>query len=205
MSVSQPTYTLSSNYEEKEKQLLQIFNDLSTRLNLKVEIDPPEFNLRSPIALDVEHDEEGNLVGIGVYDGTNARYYTRITELLRSELLRVSIIAHNGVSDIELLNQWGIPVSLSQLVWDTMLCAHIIDSSRSGYGLKQLAKEDLGIEYPSYTEIVGKKTAKQKHPRRTLDKWPMEIVSKYNALDCFITYKLRERQTCTQPKNILSR
>lgn len=178
----------------KEQELQAIFNELIQKYNLKIEIDPKEYDIQSPCSVDVEHDEQGNLVGIGVYDGIRCLYFTGVNDNLSSNLCKLSLIAHNGNGDLELLNQWGIPVKKEQLVWDTMLFAHIQDSSRKGYGLKQLVKEDLGIEYPSYEDIVGKRTAKQKNPRVTLDKWPVDLVAKYNAFDCFCTYKLYVKQ-----------
>jgi DNA polymerase-1 len=175
----------------EESELNATLTSLCEKYQIKVLIDPVEYKLLSPAAIDVEHDEEGNLVGIGVYDGSQSFYFTLVTDSLRNKLLSLSLIAHNGKGDFDSLRQWGVCVTDEQLVWDTELIGHIIDSSRKGYGLKKLAKEDLGIEYPSYDALVGKKTAKV---RRTLDKWPIETVSLYNALDCFVTYKLWEIQ-----------
>lgn len=147
--------------------------------------------LGNPISLDVEHNEEGDLVGIGLYDGVRCLYFTKVTPKLKETIISRDIIAHNGKSDFELLRQWGIPVLDSQLIWDTCLIGHIIDSSLKTYGLKDMAKRELGIEYPSYSDIVGKPKAKI---RRTLDKWPVSIVAAYNALDCYVTYKLYQLQ-----------
>src|SRR5579859_3728630 len=181
----------SLTHEETIKQQL---SDVCEKYRIKVLIDPVEFEIKSPAAVDVEHDEQGNLVGIGVYDGTNSIYFTQITSLLSESLRSISIICHNGIGDFECLRQWGIPVSESKLGWDTMLISHIIDSSRKGYGLKKLAKEELDISYPSYDDIVGKETKKQSKERRTLDKWPVEVVALYNGLDCFVTYQLWQKQ-----------
>jgi DNA polymerase I-like protein with 3'-5' exonuclease and polymerase domains len=120
------------------------------------------------------------------------RYYTEIDAPLKLRLETCQLIMHNGVSDIECLRMWGINVRDDQLVWDTMLIAHLIDSSKKDFGLKACAKRELGIEYPSYDDIVGKRGLKAE--RITLDKQPIELVSKYNALDCFVTWKLYERQ-----------
>lgn len=178
-------------YTERESELLSILTGICRDNHIEVIVDPKEFSITSPCAVDVEHDEEGNLVGIGVYDGTRMAYYTRVAQDMARQLLSVGIIAHNGKGDSDSLRQWGIPVLDSQLIWDTEILAHIIDSSRKGYGLKKLAKEDLNLVYPSYDGIVGKKSAKN---RRTLDKWPIQIVAMYNALDCFATWKLYQLQ-----------
>ncbi len=161
------------------------------KYQIKVLIDPPTFTINSPAAIDVEHDEEGNLVGIGVYDGSSSLYFTTVSRMLSDKLINISLIAHNGISDFDLLRQWGIAVLNSHLVHDTMLIGHILDSSLRTYGLKDMAKRELGIEYPSYSDICGKEKAKV---RRTLDKWPKDIVAFYNSLDTYCTYKLYEKQ-----------
>lgn len=174
-----------------EAELLSELTTVCEANHIEVKIDPADFSLSSLCSLDVEHDEEGNLVGIGVYDGSQSLYFTTVSERLYSLLMACDILAHNGKGDFDSLRQWGIPIPDTQLVWDTELIGHIIDSSRKGYGLKKLAKEDLGIVYPSYDDIVGKKTAKV---RKTLEKHSVELVSKYNALDCFVTKKEQEKQ-----------
>lgn len=181
--------TSQSMPSAKELELTAIFDELIQQYGLKIEIDPESYQIQSPAAVDIEHDEEGNLVGIGVYDGLQARYFTRVTGNLRDTFRTLSCIAHNGKGDFECLRSWGIPISDTQLVHDTELFAHIIDSSRKGYGLKKIAKEDLEIVYPSYEDLVGKRTAKT---RKTMDKHSIDLVSKYNALDCYVTYKLYE-------------
>lgn len=150
--------------------------------------------LDNPISLDIEHDEQGGFVGIGIGRQNKVLYFTEITPRLKEYLLNAHFVAHNGLSDIQVLQSWGIPVKPEQLVWDTLLLSHIIDSSRKQYGLKKLASEDLGVSYPSYDDIVGKRTAKQSKERTTLDKQPMELVAKYNACDVYFTYKLYEYQ-----------
>ena len=177
--------------QTKESNLLATLTETCAKYTINVEINPTYYTFHSPAAVDVEHDEQGNLVGIGVYDGQKSFYFTDVTSLLSRILCSSELLAHNGKGDRDSLRQWGIPVTDKQMVWDTELISHIIDSSRRGYGLKKLAKEDLGIEYPSYDDIVGKKSHKI---RRTLDSWPIEIVSRYNALDCFATYKLYQQQ-----------
>jgi DNA polymerase-1 len=188
-------HTVDSGYAARELELTGIFDELCHKYSIVIVTNPESFDIKSPAAIDVEHDEEGNLVGIGVYDGTSNLYFTAVNARLCDVLSGTELIAHNGKSDFELLQQWGIPVLDSQLTWDTCLIAHIIDSSRKAYGLKKLAREDLNIEYPDYSDIVGKQSSKV---RRTLDQWPVDIVAKYNALDCFVTYKLWEKQGDTR-------
>lgn len=140
------------------------------------------------ISLDVEDDEKGNFVGLGIYHPENKTCYYW-TKLILFDL--PNFVAHNGRSDISKLQKWGFKVNIENLIWDTQIFAHVIDSSRRKYGLKHLAAEDLGIVYPSYEELVGKKSSKI---HTTLDKLPIELVANYNAMDCLTTYKLYELQ-----------
>lgn len=158
---------------------------------VKINEYPEAFN--DPLAIDVEHDESGNWVGVGIYDGS-AYYFTDkpgTSDYLNYLLKGHRIIAHNGVSDFKLLRQWGINVLDSQLYWDTYLMAHILDSSLKTYGLKAVAKRELGVEWPEYSDIVGKPKAKV---RKTLDQWPVEVVARYNACDTSHTYELYKKQ-----------
>lgn len=176
----------------EEAELTAKLDEICTTLGINVEINPTYYEIKSPAAIDVEHDEEGNLVGIGVFDGTNSYYFTHVDITIASVLVSCpALIAHNGVSDFDLLRSWGIPLRDDNLIWDTFLIGHIIDSSLKTYGLKDMAARELGITYPSYSDIVGKPKAKE---RRTLDKWPVKLVAQYNALDCIATYKLWEKQ-----------
>lgn len=68
--------------------LLSTFMSLCTQHGIDVQIDPPEYSIKSPCAIDVEHDEEGNLVGIGVYDGIHSYYFTKVTPELKRQLER---------------------------------------------------------------------------------------------------------------------
>lgn len=188
LSVSEVVYT------EKQKNLIADCDSVISQEGIELLVDPYRHSLgfEGPVACDVEHDEYGNLVGIGFCKEKLCVYLTEIDNTLVSEMLTMSFIMHNGVSDIEMLRFWGINVKDEQLIWDTMLIGHLLDSSLKSYGLKDMAKRELAIEYPSYDEIVGKRGLKSE--RVTLDKQPIELVSRYNALDCFVTYRLYERQ-----------
>lgn len=177
-------------YTEKQKKLIAACGSVILQEGIELEINPESYMVQSPCAVDIEHDEQGNLVGIGVFDGKRAYYWT--TPFVGGWIETHDLIMHNGVSDIEALRMWGVNVRDEQLIHDTMLIGHLLDSSLKSYGLKDMAKRELGISYPSYDEIVGKRGLKS--PRITLDKQPIELVSKYNALDCYVTYRLYERQ-----------
>lgn len=189
-----------------EQDLLSELEGICAINGIKVEVNPSDLSLNKRASVDVEHDESGELVGIGLYDGARSLYFTSVTKRVVDLFIDLEIIAHNGKGDFESLRQWGIPVQDSQLVWDSELISHIVDSSRKGYGLKKLAKEDLVIEYPSYDDIVGTHKGKTKKSpkcpqiqstccgRKTLDKWPIRVVALYNGLDTFCTFKLYQLQ-----------
>jgi DNA polymerase I-like protein with 3'-5' exonuclease and polymerase domains len=182
---------LHSELSAKQRKLIDELGLCVSKAEIKIEIDSDKV-FCDPISLDVEHDEQGNLVGIGIYDGEMCYYFTKITDKLKQLIEESTIICHNGVSDFEMLRIWGINVRDEQLVHDTMLISHIIDSSQKDYSLKGMAKRELGIIYPSYDDIVGKRGLKAE--RITLDQQPVELVAKYNALDVYCTWKLYERQ-----------
>ena len=180
----------------KTEDLLTTFEALISQYGIILDIDRDMDSIPawSVVSLDIEHDEDGNMVGIGICHGNSCLYFTALSVSLIHYLCGVAFVAHNGISDMECLRQWGIPVRDEQLVWDTMLCGHVIDSSLKSYGLKAMAERELGIIYPSYDDIVGKKTLKQKQERVTLDRQPSRLVALYNAMDTYVTYKLWQEQ-----------
>lgn len=119
---------------------LETFKELYELYKLELSINHiPSGNFEGQlVSLDVEHDEEGGFVGCGIYVvGSNCvYYYSDLVLLSRVSFHTLSVIAHNGKTDLELLRQWGIPVQDYQLIHDTQLIAHIIDSSKKAYGLK---------------------------------------------------------------------
>ena len=178
----------------KQESVLSELRSVVSQIGIEVRINEPLPEIKDGVvALDVEHDESGGFVGCGFYFGSGvAYYYSDCILLSRLPFLSFRIVAHNGVSDIECLRTWGANVTYEQLVWDTMLLGHCIDSSLKDYSLKGMAKRELGIVYPSYDEIVGKRGLKAE--RITLDKQPLELVSLYNSLDVFCTWGLYEKQ-----------
>lgn len=179
----------------KQQNLLNEFALLISQEGIEIEYNRKDTSIfeRKAVAVDVEHDESGGFVGCGIsLGGYIVYYFNDLAALMRVPFYSLAIIAHNGVSDIECLQTWGMNVSYKQLTWDTMLLGHIIDSSLKSYSLKDMAKRELGITYPSYDDIVGKRGLKAE--RTTLDKQPMELVAAYNSMDVYCTWKLYERQ-----------
>lgn len=143
------------------------------------------------IALDVEDDEKGNFVGVGLYDG-NGRvlYFSEVSDALLSAVKVRNLVAHNGKSDLHKLRSWGFKVTSKHLVWDTMIASYVLDSTKESHGLKELVFQELGIRYPAYRDIVTRRgKAKQ-----TLDLQPLELVANYNGMDCISTFRLRSCQ-----------
>jgi DNA polymerase-1 len=140
-------------------------------------------------ACDVEDDERGAFVGLGVWDGIGpVLYFSALTDGLRSFLEKAQFVGHNFKSDLHKLKTWGVAVHSGQLVFDTMVASYVTDSTKESHGLKELAKQELAMEYPDYALIVGKGRAK-----RTLDTQPVALVAAYNGMDCVATWKLYQK------------
>lgn len=160
-------------------------------LHINVHLNIPFVQTEGRYTLDVEDDESGSFVGIGIYEReSNSAYYWSEWELAR-QLTIPKFIAHNGISDLRKLQAWGFKIDESWLVYDTQLIGHIVDSSLRTYGMKDMTKRELGFTYPAYDEICGKKGTKGK---KTLADFPAEKVAEYNACDTYYTFKLYEHQ-----------
>jgi len=140
------------------------------------------------VVVDVEHDEKGNFVGLGLtLDGTEVYYYTFITEQVKVFLSAAKLIGHNVKSDVHHMLRWGIKCGVDAIYYDTMLAAYSINPVRESQGLKALAKELLDFTYPTYRQIVGKG-----HDKVTLDHQPVDVVANYCGSDVIATYRLYE-------------
>jgi DNA polymerase-1 len=141
------------------------------------------------LSVDVEDNEAGSLVGIGLYDGSQRiLYFTELTQPLKNILETCQFVGHHFKSDLHKLRSWGVNVNSNQLVFDTCIASYVMNSTKESHGLKELAWTELGITYPSYRDIVG-----SGRNRKTLDLQPVELVAQYNAMDCFATYKLWQK------------
>lgn len=152
----------------------------------ELQVNPSNYELADTVVLDIETDESDNFVGIGVTDSSNiVRYFSRLDQQLIEQLETRKLVGHNLKFDAKLLVKWGCNIRPEQLVMDTMLMSYVIDTTKDSHGLKELSKELLKREYPSYKSIVGKGRKK-----RTLDKQPLEVVSAYCGADVRCTYDL---------------
>lgn len=136
--------------------------------------------------VDVETDEVGNFVGIGIMCSANSvSYYSALRDDVRAYLSSISLIGHNLKFDARQLRAWGIDVKKEQLVHDTMLKSYVINTTKESHGLKELSKELLNMEWPSYRDMVGEGKNKV-----TLDKQEVEKVANYCGDDCVATFRL---------------
>lgn len=156
------------------------------RYGISVRINAVGAGFDVPAVIDVEDDEKGNFVGLGLYGGGYECFYFTELDVHTKEMLgRIPFVAHNGKSDLHKLRAWGVNVRPEQLVFDTMIASYVMDSTKESHGLKELARQELSIQYPAYRELCGKGAKK-----RTLADLPVELVAAYNAMDCIATYKL---------------
>lgn len=158
------------------------------RFGVELKINPKEMPDGKTLVVDVETDERGNFVGIGVMGNPlSVSYYSSLSpDLLR--LLSVSlIVGHNVKFDARQLNNWGATIKPEQLVQDTMLKSYVRSSTKESHGLKELAREHLGMEWPSYKDMVGRGAAKV-----TLDKQEVDKVAAYCGDDCIATWRLND-------------
>jgi DNA polymerase-1 len=161
-----------------------------SKFNAELRINPESHDLsvNSPLVIDVEDDEKDGFVGIGLtQDGQTIYYYTSLQPI--QELLeQCQLIGHNIKYDMHQLRKWKVRVLGGQILDDTYLAAHTIDSINSN-GLKPLAQKYLGMEWVEYdTLVTGKGKAKQ-----TLDTHPIEVVANYCGCDVLATWRLKEK------------
>lgn len=187
-----------------------------------IHINPAQLPAVTPGQLcyvDCETDELDNCVGIGyTLSGIDFYYHTMITEELKQLFSKVYLIGHNLKADAKWLLKWGFPISANQLVGDTALMSYSMYGSSRSHALKNLAKDLLGMEWSTYSqmttvssesvklkkfktvEVNGKKkrvklevpeevrTVKETHV--TLDQLPVEKVAEYCCNDVLATKKL---------------
>jgi DNA polymerase I len=134
--------------------------------------------------IDVETDEKDSFVGIGIMcDPHTVRYYSSLTPDLHIYLSNTDLIGHNLKGDAHWLKTWGITINSNKLKHDTMLKSYVRNSTKESHGLKDLAKEYLNMEWPTYDQMTV---------NGTLDMMPVEQVAAYCGDDCVGTYRLNE-------------
>ena len=160
--------------------------DVLTVYGAELLVNPASYEIGDTCVVDIETDESDNFVGIGIASSSDrVLYFSQLDQQLIDRLEEVKLVGHNLKFDAKLLKKWGCNINPEQLVVDTMLMSYVIDTTKDSHGLKELSKELLKREYPSYRLIVGKGKKK-----RTLDKQPIEIVAAYCSADVRCTWDL---------------
>ncbi len=104
----------------------------------------------------------------------------RIRSLVQDPDIR--IIGHNFKYDYKVLRRWGVTVT--NLAFDTMIAAWMLDSTTSSYGMDALASRLLGYKTIEFKDIVPKDSLFQDVP--------VEQAARYAAEDADITFRLYE-------------
>ena len=144
----------------------------------------------------------------------NAQYGDKIKQVLESSKLG----GQNVKGDVNWLCQNGYNISIDQIVTDTQLMAYVMCSTKESLALKNLVKEVLEWEYPTYKEITKGKVFRQyaceknpslmvpskakikpgKKPRMLLPKevlmpdQPDDVLCAYNGMDALAGHTLSE-------------
>jgi len=134
------------------------------------------------IALAV-NDEEGFYIPVGHEDGVQLPLDT-VIEALRPPLTNPDIpkYAHNASYDIVVMKRYGIEVS--PVTFDTMIAEWVRDPISRFLGLKNLARQYLGIQMTEIDVLLGKGKK-----QITMDQVAIDRAAPYAAADAVITYQ----------------
>jgi DNA polymerase-1 len=158
------------------------------------------------IAVDVETTStdamKADLVGISLAAEPGRGFYVPVGHLLAygshgqlplalvAERLRtvfddaqVAKIAHNAKYDLTVLKRHGMEVR--GLNFDTMIAAYLLEPSRRGFGLKDLAWSKLGLEMRPITDLIG-----QGRDQITMAQVSIDDAAAYAAADADATLRL---------------
>ncbi len=91
-------------------------------------------------------------------------------------------IAHNAKYDLTVLDRYGLTC---QSLDDTMVMSYVLDNTKNGHGLDELAKIHLGQTLISFEEVAGKGKEQV-----TFDFVPLEKAGPYAAEDADIALRL---------------
>ncbi len=105
----------------------------------------------------------------------------KINPILEDE--KVSIIGQNLKYELVVLAKYGL--DLKGITFDTMIAAHMIDSSRNSYSLDELSRLYLGHQMISYKDVTG--TGKSKI---SYDEVELEVARDYAAEDADVAMLL---------------
>ncbi len=126
-----------------------------------------------PVGHLVAHGSEGQLPLDLVAD--------RLHPLLEDAKVRKT--AHNAKYDLTVLRRHGMEVQ--GLEFDTMIAAYLLEPSRRGFGLKDLAWSKLGLEMRPITDLIG-----QGRDQVTMAQVSIADAAAYAAADADATLRL---------------
>ncbi len=111
-----------------------------------------------------------------------ARVQARIAPFLADG--RVPARAHNAKFDLLVLRRHGFHVT--NVDFDTMIAAWLINPGHRNYGLKGLAFEKLGVEMTPITDLIGSRPSEQ----ISMGQVPVEQAAAYACADVDMTTRL---------------
>jgi DNA polymerase-1 len=114
----------------------------------------------------------------GVECPAEAAVRDRLRPLLEDGSLK--LVGQNAKYDYKVLARWG--VKPSNIHFDTMVAAWVLDSEKNSYGLDSLAERHLGYRTMPYSELVPKGA--------TLADLPIQRVTDYSGEDADLTLRM---------------
>lgn len=117
-----------------------------------------------------------------VADGIRVLEDEPVRRLLRSylETGRIAVVGQNIKYDYKVLCRWG--VRPSKVVFDTMVAAWLLDSSRMSYNMDILAEYHLHYKTIHYTDVVPE--------GKLFSDVPLDAATAYGAEDSDVTWRL---------------
>lgn len=156
--------------------------------NIPIIIDSDELPTATLISLDLEYSEDGSdLICVGIFDGRTYYFYSVASDEVVQYLRAVNWITHDGIhAELPILEKLYGGFSPQRILDDTKILGYTFDSTLKDWGLKNLAKRYLNIEWPKYQEL------KKEYKFKSIKELPQEVLIDYNASDCYYTWKLWE-------------
>lgn len=120
-----------------------------------------------------------------VADGVRVLEDEPVRQLLRSylETGRLSVVGQNIKYDYKVLCRWG--VRPSKVVFDTMIAAWLLDSTRMSYNMDTLAEYHLHYKTIHYADVVP--------AGKLFSDVPLDQATAYGAEDSDVTWRLYRR------------
>ncbi len=130
--------------------------------------------------------ERGFYIPVGHKSGEQLPIKT-VMDALREPLTNAAIgkYGHNADYDILMLQRYGADVQ--PVTFDTMIAEWLRSPDSKFLGLKNLARQELGVDMTEISTLIG--TGKK---QITMDEVSIERVAPYAAADAAITYRLVE-------------